>query len=165
MFRYQGLLYRAINPVHAREPLSGEGARRHGGRFNPRGLPALYTSCSVMTAVREANQIGTLQPTTLVAYEADIGPLFDAADPAVLAARRLTAADLAGDDWRARMRAEGEAPSQRLARALIEEGYAGMQVMSFAAGSAPTDLNLVLWTWGPRLPARLRLVDDEGRLA
>jgi RES domain-containing protein len=118
-----------------------------------------------MTAVREANQIGTLQPTTLVAYEADIGPLFDAADPAVLAARRLTAADLAGDDWRARMRAEGEASSQRLARALIEEGYAGMQVMSFAAGSAPTDLNLVLWTWGPRLPARLRLVDDEDRLA
>jgi hypothetical protein len=40
-----------------------------------------------------------------------------------------------------------------------------MQVMSFAAGSAPTDQNLVLWTWGPRLPARLRLVDDEGRLA
>ena len=64
MYRYQGLLYRAINPVHAREPLSGEGARRHGGRFNPRGLPALYTSRSVMTAVREANQIGTLQPTT-----------------------------------------------------------------------------------------------------
>ena len=114
MFRYQGLLYRAINPVHAREPLSGEGARRHGGRFNPRGLPALYTSRSVMTAVREANQIGTLQPTTLVTYEADIGPLFDAADRAVLAARRLTAADLAGDDWRARMRAEGEAPTQRL---------------------------------------------------
>ena len=63
------------------------------------------------------------------------------------------------------MRAEGEAPTQRLARALIEEGYAGMQVVSFAPGSAATDLNLVLWTWGPRFPARLRLVDDEGRLA
>lgn len=34
--RYVGLLYRALNPVHAREPLSGEGARRYGGRFNAR---------------------------------------------------------------------------------------------------------------------------------
>jgi len=165
MFCYQGLLYRALNPLHAREPLSGAGAQRHGGRFNPKGLPALYTSRSVMTAVREANQVGTLQPTTLVAYEADIGPLFDAADPAALAARRMTVTDLAAGDWRARMRAEGEAPTRRLARALIEEGYAGMQVASFAAGSAATDLNLVLWTWGPDLPVRLRLVDDEGRLA
>jgi len=133
-----------------------------GGVF----APALYTSRAVMTAVREANQVGTLPPTTLVAYEADIGPLFDAADPAALAARRMTVTDLAAVDWRARMRAEGEAPTQRLARALIAEGYAaGMQVASFAAGSAATDLNLVLWTWGPDLPARLRLVDDEGRLA
>ena len=28
--RYAGLLYRALNPVYAREPLSGEGARRYG---------------------------------------------------------------------------------------------------------------------------------------
>ena len=34
---------------------------------------------SVKTAIREANQIGTLQPTTLVSYEADIMPIFDAA--------------------------------------------------------------------------------------
>lgn len=61
--RYRGLLYRALNPIHARFPLSGEGARSHGGRFNPKGMSALYTAQSVMTAIREANQIGTLQPT------------------------------------------------------------------------------------------------------
>ena len=41
---YGGKLYRSLNPVFAREPLSGEGARRHGGRFNPKGTPALYCS-------------------------------------------------------------------------------------------------------------------------
>ena len=41
--RFQGILYRALNPMRAREPLSGEGARLYGGRFNPRGTPALYT--------------------------------------------------------------------------------------------------------------------------
>ena len=74
---YRGLLYRALNLIRAREPLSGEGARLHGGRFNPKGIPALCTALSVMTAIREANQIGTLQPTTLVCYEADITPVFD----------------------------------------------------------------------------------------
>jgi RES domain-containing protein len=162
--RYRGLLYRALNPIHANDPLSGEGARRHGGRFNPRGMPALYTAQSVMTAIREANQIGTLQPTTLVAYEADIGPIFDATDPAALAAQGLDPAYLAADDWRARMLADGKAPTQALAERLKASGFAGMQVRSFAKGATDADLNLVVWVWGSDAPTELRLVDDEGRL-
>lgn len=162
--RYRGLLYRALNPIHARDPLSGEGARRHGGRFNPRGMPALYTAQSVMTAIREANQIGTLQPTTLVAYEADIGPVFDATDPAAVTDHGLDAAALAGDDWRLRMLADGKAPTQELAERLKASGFAGMQVRSFAKGATGADVNLVLWIWGPDAPTKLRLVDDEGRL-
>ena len=162
--RFRGLLYRALNPIHARDPLSGEGARRYGGRFNPRGIPALYTTQSVMTAIREANQVGSLQPTTLVACEADVGPIFDATDPAALAVQGLTPADLAADDWRARMLAAGKAPTQRLAERLKVEGFAGMQVRSFAKGATDADLNLVLWVWGSDAPTKLRLVDDEGRL-
>ena len=37
---YRGKLYRALNPIHAREPLSGRGAALYGGRFNPKGTPA-----------------------------------------------------------------------------------------------------------------------------
>lgn len=162
--RHVGLLYRALNPVHARTPLSGEGARRHGGRFNAKGVPALYTSLSVMTAIREANQVGTLQPTVLVAYEADIAPVFDATDPESLRAQGVTETDLAADDWRLRMKAEGMAPTQRLAGRLRAEGHAGMLVRSFARGAGAADLNLVLWVWSAELPTRLRLVDDEGRL-
>jgi RES domain-containing protein len=162
--QYRGLLYRALNPIYARDPLSGEGARRHGGRFNPKGMPALYTAQSVMTAIREANQIGTLQPTTLVAYEADIGPIFDATDAAELARQGVTQADLAADDWRLRMLADGTARTQMLAERLKGEGFAGMQVRSFAKGASAADLNLVLWVWSPDPPTRLRVVDDEGRL-
>lgn len=162
--RYRGLLYRALNPIHARNPLSGEGARRYGGRFNPRGMPALYTSLSVMTAIREASQIGTLQPTTLVAYEADIGPILDATDPAALSAQGLNPADLAADDWRTRMLTDGRAPARHLAERLKASGFAGMRVRSFARGATDADLNLVLWIWGPDAPTALRLVDDEERL-
>ncbi|MDP3962196.1 MAG: RES domain-containing protein [Pseudorhodobacter sp.] len=161
---YRGLLCRALNPIRAREPLSGEGARLHGGRFNPKGMPALYTAMSVMTAIREANQIGTLQPTTLVSYEADITPIFDATNADALGKYHITPADLAAGDWRLRMRAEGKAPTQILAERLIADGYAGLQVPSFAAGATAEDLNVVLWVWGNALPAKLLLIDDEGRL-
>lgn len=162
--RYQGLLYRALNPIYARDPLSGEGFRRHGGRFNPKGMPALYMSLSVMTALREANQIGTLQPTTLVAYEANIGQIFDSTDLAELSAQGLTEADLAADDWRVRMIETGRAPTQEFAERLKAFGYAGLRVKSFAKGASHDDLNIILWVWGPNLPGHMRLVDDEGRL-
>ena len=83
---YRGKLYRALNPLYAREPLSGKGAERYGGRFNPKGMPALYCSLTALTALREANQVGNLQPTTLVSYEADIEGVFDGRDEAALRA-------------------------------------------------------------------------------
>ena len=39
MMRSRGVVYRAHNPQWSWTPLSGEGARRHGGRFNRRGVP------------------------------------------------------------------------------------------------------------------------------
>ena len=100
---FTGLLYRAHNPVWSREPLSGEGAARFGGRFNRIGRSALYTSLAPETALREANQVGTLQPTTLVAYQADIGPLLDGRDAAALQPFGITPAELADPAWRDRM--------------------------------------------------------------
>ncbi len=81
---YTGTLYRALNPIWARTPLSGEGAARFGGRFNPKGTPALYTSLLPETAMREANQVGAFQPITLVAYHAEVTRIFDATDPDAL---------------------------------------------------------------------------------
>ena len=47
---------------------------------------------------------------------------------------------------------------------MIAAGYAGMQVRSFAAGAGAGDFNLVMWKWGNDRPARVVLIDDEGRL-
>ena len=75
--QYQGKLYRALNPI-------GRGAALYGGRFNPKGTPALYTSLSIMTALREANQVGNLQPATLLSYDADVTRVFDSRDQGAL---------------------------------------------------------------------------------
>lgn len=162
--RYSGKLYRAINPVYARDPMSGRGAALYGGRFNPKGMPALYVSTSMLTALREANQVGDLQPTTLVCYRADIETIFDTGDAQALAAAGFDAAALADPTWRDQMRAGGEARTQRLARDLIARGYNGLVVRSFTKGASASDMNLVLWKWGATAPSRLELIDDEHRL-
>ncbi|MDH2089601.1 RES family NAD+ phosphorylase [Rhizobium pusense] len=163
--KYQGKLYRALNPVYAREPLSGRGAELYGGRFNPKGMPALYTSVTVITALKEANQAGSLQPTTLVSYDADITPLFDTRDEALLHDHGIDAQTLSTLTWRDDMNVFGEAPTQRLARSLKNEGFCGLIVRSFAPGATDIDLNVVLWTWGDTVPHQLILIDDEQRLS
>jgi RES domain-containing protein len=66
-----------LNPIYAREPFSGRGAALYAGRF---GLPTLYTSLWVMTAIRQANQGGALQPTMIASYDADFDNIFDTRD-------------------------------------------------------------------------------------
>jgi RES domain-containing protein len=161
---YRGKLYRALNPIYARDPLSGRGAQIHGGRFNPKGVAALYASLTPMTAIKEANQAGSLQPTALVSYEADIERVFDSRDEAALKPFGMSADGLADPGWRDRMRKDGKAPTQRFAEALVANGFSGLLVRSYAPGTGRDDLNLVLWRWGEDAPARLVLIDDEGRL-
>jgi RES domain-containing protein len=162
---YRGPLYRALNPIFAREPLSGRGAELYGGRFNPKGVPALYTSLTVMTALREANQAGSLQPITLVSYEAEIENVFDGRDEAALKAEGVDAASLADASWRDQVKVAGEAKTQAFARRLAERSFNALLVRSFAPGTTGDDLNLVLWRWGDAPPSRLVLVDDENRLS
>jgi RES domain-containing protein len=162
---FRGTLYRALNPIYAHEPMSGRGAELYGGRFNRKGTPALYTSLSIVTALREANQAGSLQPTTLVSYDAVFERIFDTRDDIALRAEGMDDADLADPTWRDQFKTGGEAKTQVFAGRLAAAGYHGLIVRSFAPGAAGNDANLVLWTWSDVAPCRLTLIDDEGRLS
>ena len=59
------------------------------------GGAALYRSLAPKTALRAANHGGMLQPTMLVAYEADIEPLRDGRDAAALQPFGIAPAQLA----------------------------------------------------------------------
>lgn len=98
--------------------------------------------------MRETNRVGTLQPTILIAYTADIEPLLDSRDPAALAPFELDAATLADLAWRGRMLARASVPTQDLAEAAIVAEYASILVRSFARGAGADALNLVLWALG-----------------
>ena len=68
-----GLAYRAHDPRWSFRPLSGDGAAVHGGRFNPKGTPALYLALDPMTAIKEASQgfARKFEPCVLCTYEID----------------------------------------------------------------------------------------------
>ena len=164
--RFRGTVYRAHNPQWAWTPMSGEGARRYGGRFNKRGVPALYCSLSQMAAIREATPLARpMQPLTLCAYEIDADPVFDAGDPYQLRESGFRETDLACPTWEADMLDGRVAASQRLAESLVEAGYVGMLVRSFAVGASQTDVNLVMWRWGDAHPTRVTVIDEQDRLA
>lgn len=160
---FDGTVFRAHNPRWSWSPLSGEGAERFGGRFNPIGMPALYTSLSPKTALLEAGPLGRpFQPLTLVSYRVT-ATLFDGTDQAALAASGFTEADLAYPNWELDMLNGVEPPQHRFATALAGQGFHGMLVRSFARGAAHDDVNIVFWRWGTA-GASITVIDDEGRL-
>ena len=163
--RLRGRLYRAHNPRWAFAPTSGNGAARHGGRFNPTGMAALYTSRRMETAWREAQQgfAFKAQPLTVCAYDVDCADVADLTDPATCAGLRVDPADLACP-WEDDASQGRDPASWRLTRRLFAAGTAGIVVPSFAPGATGADRNVVFWRWSDALPHRVVVIDDEARL-
>lgn len=109
--------------------------------------------------------MGSLQPTTLVSYNAEIERIFDTCDTAALAGEGMDDSALGDQGWRDEMKATGLARTQAFSQRLIAKGFHGLLVQSFAPGASADYMNLILWFWGPQAPSRLTLIDDERRLS
>jgi RES domain-containing protein len=163
--RLQGLAYRAHDPRWSFKPLSGDGAAVHGGRFNTKGMPALYLSLDPMTAIKEAAQgfAHKFEPCVLCTYEIDCEDVI-----ALLGETERRAASVGEDElacpWFAEAAAGREPASWRLARNLVAGGAAGLLAPSFVRGATPADVNLILWRWSGALPDRVAVFGPSGRL-
>lgn len=152
-------LWRMIHPARQRAPLSGEGARLYGGRWNMKGWPALYLSTDHATAVAEYYR-GFSKPGMLVPYQLDATRIAD------LTGSDRRALEAAECEWDKIARRDGEVPpSWTLAQELIADDAQGALVPS-AQNKGGT--NLVLWRWhdarGVGEGARLTLLDPEAML-
>lgn len=159
-------LWRMLPIRFQRSPLSGEGARRVGGRWNPRGVPALYLATDPATAVAEFYQ-GLPKPGTLAPYQLDAHAIADLTDgsggPRDAAVEHGCVAA-----WKAMAhRPDRTPPSWVLATELIGQGADGALVPSVQnrGGSC-----LVLWNWHDAAEvmgegAALALLDPEKALS
>lgn len=165
LIAFQGTVYRAHHPRWAYAPESGEGASRHGGRFNRPGTLALYTALRPETAWLEAQQgfAFKAQPMTMCGYEVDCADVVDLTARNTIDALGIDPGELACP-WED-MADRGETPpTWQLSDRLIADGAAGIIIPSFADHAGPDDRNLVLWNWGMNLPHKVCVVDDHGRL-
>jgi RES domain-containing protein len=163
--RFQGTCYRAHDPRWSFKPLSGAGAAIHGGRFNPRGVEALYLSLNILTAVNEANQgfAFKILPCVLCSYDVDCDDIADLRTEQSRTGHHVRWEEMACA-WFSFVANRLEPPSWSVAKTLIAAGHAGVLVPSFAPGAAETDHNLVLWRWSGRRPHRVRVFDPSRRL-
>lgn len=146
------------------DPTSGEGAAIHGGRFNPRGVPALYLGTSLEVAFAEATQgfAYKFKPLTMCAYEVDCADIADLTTDAARTAAGVTLADMACP-WALDI-AENRRPASWTVYDRLHAAAAGIRVPSFAVGASETMSNLVLWDWSGAPPHKVAVFDPDHRL-
>ena len=162
--RLQAIFYRGHDPQWAFLPLSGDGAKAKGGRFNPIGVPALYLGATINTVIVEMTHgfAHRLQPLTMVSYDVDVDDVIDLRNAASRRTARVKLADMRCP-WELDLTYGRVPASWRIANQLRKTS-AGILVPSFANGARKDMHNLVLWTWGPALPHRVTVHDPRGRL-
>lgn len=144
--------YRVVPPRWAHAPLSGEGARLHGGRFNPPGIPAFYSALDPHTAYAEYTQALYDRPGLLCSFDIKGAVVIDLTTPDGLATAELTPTDL-----RQRWFGCSDAPSQLAAARLQGKAIHGL---IYASQQHESGRNLVLWRWNG--PPVVNLVDRLG---
>jgi RES domain-containing protein len=163
--RFQGTCFRAHDPKWAFSPLSGEGAKAKGGRFNPVGVPALYLSLTLEGMFIEMGHglAHRFDPLTICSYDVDVDDIVSLTTKRARKAAGVDLADMACA-WMLDLVNGREPASWGIAKRLIADGATGILVPSFAIGARPNMRNLVLWRWGPGLPHRVEVHDPGDRL-
>lgn len=168
---FSASLWRMLTIRYQRDPFSGEGARLLGGRWNPKGTPALYLATDPATAVAEFYQ-GLPKPGTLAPYRIEATAIADLTDgrggPADAMVEHACTASWKAMAARPAERGEKLPPSWALARDLAAAGVEGALVPSVQNRGG---VCLVLWRWH-RVTAEdqegegaaLSLLDPEGSL-
>lgn len=157
--------YRAIQPNWSFDVLSGEGAKIHGGRFNPSGTSALYLALSPLGALAEFNQAGFShrpQPTTLCAFEISCSDILDLSTTEGRREAKISLKEMACD-FRYLKAKKLIPPTWKMVDFLIKNNKAGIVVPSFAPLASKDMKNLVLWKWGDSTH-KIKVIDDHHRL-
>jgi RES domain-containing protein len=143
-FRVAGPLYTTADDI-----VSGFGARRGGGRWNPAGvMHAVYLSTDPVTAMAESLAHHTYfglpyadaMPKVTVAVEVELNAVLDLT--AVGSAGPIATANLLAEDWRAAAADRREACTQAIGRAASIIGLGGLIVPSQAN---PAGINVVIF--------------------
>ncbi|WDZ79518.1 RES domain-containing protein (plasmid) [Ensifer adhaerens] len=152
-------LWRAYVPRWAHAPLSGDGAARFGGRWNPLGMPTIYATRELSTAWAEYNQGFVQHPALIAQLELRFARLAELTAADGLAAFGLTK-DIHRCEWRDALDHSLVPETHRL-QAELDAGFDGLVYPSFMS---PGGTCVALWRWNTGEGAELKVIDPDGRL-
>jgi RES domain-containing protein len=153
-------LWRAFVPQWAHDPLSGQGAARFAGRWNPVGQATIYAARELSTAWAEYNQGFVQHPATIVQLVLTGAKLADLTQGATLALLQVSA-DIHHCEWRALLDRGDRPPTHALRERLLADGIHGVVYPSFMSSGGTC---VALWRWNRTDDPLLEVVDPEGRL-
>lgn len=154
------ILWRAYVPRWAHMPLSGEGAARFGGRWNPVGAPAIYAAFELSTAWAEYNQGFVQHPALIARLELSGAKLADLIDPETMTRLGLSD-DIHQTEWRDLVDRGIEPATYALRRELMLQGYDGVIFPSFMS---PGGTCIALWRWNADGAPKLEIIDPDQRM-
>ncbi len=114
--------------------ISGVGAGYHGGRWNPKGIRAVYGSLTPVTAVEESYQqfytygfkAANIKPRVLAGIRVKVHRLLDLTDAKIRRKIGFTLTDLICEDWHAIQGAGEESWTQTIGRGTRAAGFEGL---------------------------------------
>lgn len=161
LIQLQQKCWRILAPKWAYDPLSGQGAARFGGRFNPKGTPALYLSEEIDTAFAEYQQDLLVRPGTFCAYQLDIAGIIDLCNPATRKAICIDEQILLSPWKEILLVQKRQPPTWELVVQLLKLGVTGVRVPSAQKQGGS---NLVLWRWNDDPSRRIKVLDPKHEL-
>lgn len=164
-------VYRSSTPRYANESdlLTGEGSKRHGGRWNPMGITVVYAALTRETAMAETLAhcryygipLEDAMPRTFLAMAVSLQAVLDFRQGVVRQRLQVSLDRIVQVDWRKEVREGLEPITQALGRAALEVGLEGMIVPSAAD---PKGHNLLVFPENGQPGSAIRLLHPE-RLA
>lgn len=161
-------IYRSVAPKYAteRDLLTGEGAKRFGGRWNPAGVAAIYGSLTPQCALEETLAharyyglpINISMPRTFVAIEIHLSHILDLTDGNIRRSLRISEQKLLKCDWRAECAAGRTPITQEVGRLAALAGLEAILVHSAAGNSGS---NLVVFLENLCSASRLEIVSPD----
>jgi RES domain-containing protein len=138
---WSGVVYRSTSPDYSASAdlVSGEGARRHGGRWTPPGFfTAVSASLSPETALAEALAHfrhyripeADAMPRVLAALDVQVEALADLTHALARRTLRVSRRRMRAERWREASANGREALTQAIGRAAFEAGLEGLLVPS-----------------------------------
>jgi len=139
---FVGVGYRSSTPRYANESdlLTGEGSKRHGGRWNPVGIPVVYLSLTPETAMAETFAhyryygipVEDAMPRTFVAVDATLQRIIDLCDGRLRQRLQVSEERILTVDWRKEVYSGRQSLTQRIGVAAQQVGLEGLIVPSAA---------------------------------